>query len=114
MLIKKFQDRLRRKKRIRARVTGTSERPRMSVYRSLLSISVQIIDDTTGKTLVSGNTKSLKAKPNKDGAKKLGAFVAEQAKAKKISSVVFDRNAYRYHGRIKELAEAAREGGLQF
>lgn len=114
MLPKKIQDRLARKRRIRARVTGTAERPRLSIFRSLKQITVQLIDDATGKTLAAASTKELKAKPNAEGAKKLGEAIAKKAKDAKITSVVFDRNAYKYHGRVKELAEAARAGGLTF
>lgn len=110
----KFTHRLRRKKKIRARVHGTASRPRLSVYRSVLQMTVQIIDDTTGRTLVAGSTKELKAKPTMEGAKKLGEAIAKKAKEKKIAAVIFDRNAYKYHGRVKALADAAREGGLQF
>ena len=106
--------RLARKKRIRSKVQGTASRPRMTVYRSLTQISVQLIDDTVGTTLVSSSTKHLKAKPTMDGAKKLGVEVAKKAKTANIQTVVFDRNAYKYHGRIKALADAAREGGLVF
>jgi len=114
MLLKKNQNRQRRKVRIRARIRGTAKRPRLTVYRSLLKIDVQIIDDDTGKTIVAASTKEAKAKPDLAGAKKLGTLIAKKAKDAKISSVVFDRNAYTYHGRIKELADAAREGGLTF
>jgi len=86
----------------------------MSVHRSLTQIVVQLIDDDTSKTLVTATTKELKAKPNIEGAKKLGESVAKKAKEAKIDTVVFDRNAYRYHGRVKELADAARSGGLTF
>jgi len=86
----------------------------MSVHRSLTQIVVQLIDDDTSKTLVTATTKELKAKPNIEGAKKLGESVAKKAKEAKIDAVVFDRNAYRYHGRVKELADAARSGGLTF
>ena len=103
-----------RKHRIRARVMGTSDRPRMTVTRSLTRMSVQIIDDTVGKTLAAASTIEAKTKPTKDGAKKLGELIAEKAKGKKISAIVFDRNGYKYHGRIKELADAARAAGLQF
>lgn len=106
--------RLSRKRRIRARVQGTPERPRMSVFRSLTRLSVQLIDDQAGRTLAAASTAEAKAKLSKDGAKKLGSLIAKKAKDAKISSVVFDRSGYKYHGRIKELAEAAREGGLQF
>ncbi|MBI3331565.1 50S ribosomal protein L18 [Candidatus Peregrinibacteria bacterium] len=103
-----------RKRRIRAKVRGTSARPRMSVHKSLRVLSVQIIDDTAGKTLAAASTKEAKVKLTKDGAKKLGTLIAKKAKDAKISAVVFDRNAYKYHGRIQALADAAREGGLQF
>ena len=86
----------------------------MSVYRSLTNLSVQLIDDDAGKTLLGASLKAVKAKKTVEGAKKLGKFIAQQARAKKIAKVVFDRNAYKYHGRVKALAEGAREGGLQF
>lgn len=113
-LLKKIQNRHARKRRIRAVVDGSAQRPRLTVYRSLSQMSVQLIDDTTGKTLAAASTKELKAKPNLDGAKKLGEAIAKKAKDAKISTVVFDRNAYKYHGRIKALADAAREAGLTF
>ena len=103
-----------RKRRIRAKVRGTKDRPRLSVYRSLTQLFVQLIDDDAAKTILSASTKEAKAKLTKDGAKKLGALVAKKAKDAKITTVVFDRNAYKYHGRIQALADAAREGGLQF
>lgn len=114
MSIKKIQDRLARKRRIRSKIRGTAARPRMTVSRSLTQISVQLIDDDAGKTLVAASTSELKAKSDTDGAKKLGEAVAKKAKDAKINTIVFDRNAYKYHGRIKELAEAARSGGLTF
>lgn len=110
----KLQARLSRKRRIRARVRGTSQRPRLSVYRSLRGLYAQIIDDEAGKTIVGGSLKEVKAKHTVEGAKKLGTLIAKKAKEKKIEKVVFDRNAYKYHGRVKALAEGAREGGLQF
>lgn len=110
----KLRNRQARKKRIRARVRGTSACPRMTVYRSLTQISVQLVDDDAGRTLAAASTKALKAKPNADGARKLGEAIAKAGKKAKITSVVFDRNAYKYHGRVKAMAEAAREGGLQF
>jgi large subunit ribosomal protein L18 len=106
--------RLARRRRIRAKVQGTKDRPRLSVYRSLKRLVVQLIDDQTGRTIVSASTPEVKSKLNVDGAKKLGALVAKKAKEAKISSIVFDRGGYKYHGRIKALADAAREGGLQF
>lgn len=114
MLLKKIQNRLRRKVRIRARVTGTAERPRLSVHRSLKQITAQVIDDAAGKTLVAVSTKEAKAKSNVEGAKKAGELLAKKAKDAGITAVVFDRNAYKYHGRVKALADGAREGGLQF
>ena len=103
-----------RKRRIRARVQGTSDRPRLTVYRSLQGLFVQLIDDRAGKTLLSAGTREVKKGPTVEGAKKLGELVAKKALAAKIKTVVFDRNAYTYHGRIKALADAAREGGLVF
>lgn len=113
-LLKKIQDRQARKRRIRARVNGDAARPRLTVYRSLAQMSVQVIDDVTGKTLAAASTKELKAKPNLEGAKKLGEAIAKKAKDAKIETVVFDRNSYKYHGRIQALADAAREAGLKF
>lgn len=105
-------------KRIRKKVEGTSERPRLSVYRSLNHIYVQIIDDTKGATLCSASTveKDLKGKSggNIESAKVVGKLIAERARSKGIETVVFDRGGYLYHGRVKSLAEAAREAGLKF
>ncbi len=109
--------RLQRHKRVRAKISGTPERPRLDVYRSAKNIYAQVIDDTKGVTLVSASTveKSFDGYGgNKEAAKKVGQLVAERCKAKGIESVVFDRGGYVYHGRVKELAEGAREGGLQF
>jgi large subunit ribosomal protein L18 len=111
---KKIHDRQARRRRTRATVRGTSERPRMSVHRSLLQMTVQIIDDESGKTIAASSTKELKAKPNLEGAKNLGEAIAKKAKEAKVSRVVFDRNGYKYHGRMKELADAARTAGLTF
>lgn len=86
----------------------------MSVHRSLRAIRVQIIDDAAGKTIAFASSLEAKAKLTKEGAKKVGALIAKKAKEKKVTAVVFDRGPYKYHGRIKELADAAREGGLQF
>ena len=110
----KTHHRLQRKRRIRARIRGTAARPRLTVYRSLTRIAVQLIDDDAGRTIAAASTTEAKAKRNRVGAKKLGALIAEKAKAAKIGIIVFDRNAYKYHGAVKELADAAREGGLQF
>lgn len=103
-----------RKKRIRMRVIGTKDRPRLTVYRSLKQLTVQIIDDTAGRTIVAASTKHTASGVNLAAATKLGVLLAEKAKGAGILSVVFDRNGYKYHGRIAALAAAAREGGLQF
>ena len=112
----------RRHIRVRNKIMGTPERPRLSVYRSLDHIYAQIIDDLSGKTLVAASSLTKAAKGNKgkqpggniDAAKAVGAKLAAIAKEKNISKVVFDRGGYLYHGRVKALAEAAREGGLVF
>ena len=114
MIRSKLQNRLQRKRRIRARIRGTAARPRLTVYRSLTQVTVQLVDDDAGKTLVAASTREAKAKPTVEGAKKLGALVAKKAKEAKITSIVFDRNAYAYHGIVQALADAAREGGLKF
>lgn len=116
----KLEMRRRRKKRIRKKVEGTSERPRLSIFRSTKHIYAQVIDDLAGTTLASASTvsKDLKGgmgEGNKtDAAKKVGALVAEQCKGKGITKVVFDRNGFLFHGRVKALADAAREAGLDF
>ena len=110
-------ERNRRHLRVRRKISGTAERPRLCVYRSNTNIYVQVIDDVAGNTLVSASTldKEIKTKhANKEAAKELGALIAKKAKAKNIETVVFDRGGYIYHGVVKELAEAAREGGLKF
>lgn len=105
----------RRHNRIRARVQGTSARPRLAVYKSNRYLHAQLIDDMAGKTLVSGSTKTIAAKAKKmDAAQKLGAELAKLAKAAGITEVVFDRGGFRYTGRIATLASAAREAGLKF
>ena len=112
--------RLARHERVRKDVFGTPERPRLCVYRSLKNISAQIIDDVNGKTLVAASSleKELKAElaygGNKDAAKAVGAAVAKKALAAGIETVCFDRGGYLYHGRVKELADGAREAGLKF
>ncbi|MBI1372890.1 MAG: 50S ribosomal protein L18 [Phycisphaera sp.] len=106
--------RARRKTGIRKRVFGTPQRPRMTVYRSNNQIYAQIIDDVAGKTLVSATSLKLDKGSTVDAAKAVGTSIAEQAKAAGVETVTFDRNGYRYHGRIKALADAAREGGLKF
>lgn len=98
---------IRRKKKVRARVTGTKERPRLSVFRSNKFIYAQIIDDSKGATLAA-------AKGKRTDAQKVGEEVAQKARTKKIKKVVFDKSGYKYHGRIKTLAEAVRKGGLEF
>jgi large subunit ribosomal protein L18 len=102
--------------RIRERLAGTAERPRLNVYRSLNHIYVQVIDDQAGETIVSASTLSAKVKTggNVAAAKEVGKLIAERAKEKGIKKVVFDRGGYLYHGRIKALADAAREAGLEF
>jgi large subunit ribosomal protein L18 len=106
--------------RVRTKVTGTTERPRLSVYRSLGHIYAQVIDDHSGKTLVSASSvdtdtkKNLKGGGNVAAAKVIGKAIAERAKAAGVTKVVFDRGGYKYHGRVKALADAAREAGLQF
>ncbi len=110
-------ERRRRHIRVRRKISGTAERPRLCVYRSNTNLYVQIIDDVAGNTLVSASTldKEIKTKhANKEAAKEVGALIAKRAADKKIESVVFDRGGYIYHGVVKELAEAAREGGLKF
>jgi large subunit ribosomal protein L18 len=100
--------------RIRAKLAGTAERPRLNVYRSLNNIYVQVIDDQQGVTLVSASTIKMKSGGNVAAAREIGKAVAEAAVAKGIKRVVFDRGGYLYHGRIKALADAAREAGLEF
>jgi len=112
--------RIRRKLRVRKKIKGTPERPRLSVFRSNLHIYVQLIDDSKGVTLAAVSTlapdclEKLKGKGKKDAAKTIGVIIAEKAKAKGIEQAVFDRNIYRYHGRVRALADGAREGGLKF
>ena len=121
--VRKLSRDLHRKRvheRVRTRVSGTSERPRLCVYRSLDHIYAQVIDDHSGKTLVSASSldgetkKNLKGGGNVAAAKVIGKAVADRAKAAGVSKVVFDRGGYKYHGRVKALADAAREAGLQF
>lgn len=108
--------RVARHKRIRKRVEGTAERPRLAVFRSLKHIAAQVIDDATGNTLAaaSSHEKGLKATGNIEGAQKVGEALAKRALDKGIKSVVFDRGGFRYHGRVASLAKGAREGGLEF
>ena len=114
-MITKNEKRLRIKTRVRGKISGTTERPRLFVFRSNKQIYAQVIDDTTGKTLASASSLKLEDKlPKKEMAAKVGELVAQNAKDAGIEAVVFDRNGYLYHGRIKELADAARKGGLKF
>ena len=109
--------RVRRHQRVRGKVSGTAERPRLSVFRSENNIYAQIIDDVAGNTLVSASSLDKEIEGNggnKTAARAVGKLVAERCKAKGIDTVVFDRGGYLYHGRVAELAEGAREGGLEF
>jgi large subunit ribosomal protein L18 len=108
--------RLKRRRRVRAKVRGTAERPRIAVFRSNRGIFAQVIDDDAGRTLAAVNwtEADLRGLKPMDQASRAGALIAERAKAAGIHSVVFDRGGYRYHGRVKALAEGAREGGLTF
>jgi len=116
----KIDPREKRKARIRTKIAGTAARPRLSVYKSLKHMYAQLVDDTTGRTLVSVGTtsKALKGDVKEDGktaaAKKVGSALAKAALAKGIEAVVFDRNGFDYHGRVEAVAAAAREAGLKF
>lgn len=113
----KLKTRLKNKMRVRKRVNGSAERPRLNVYRSSKHMYAQLVDDVTGKTLVEASTVSLKLKEksgNVEAAKAVGADLAKKAQAKNIEKVVFDRNGFLFHGRVKALAESAREAGLKF
>lgn len=119
-LAQKRTARLKRKVRVRKKIRGTSERPRLNVFKSARHIYAQLIDDTAGATLVAASTEideissGLKYTGNIEAARKVGAEIAKKALAKDIATVVFDRNGFLYHGRVKALAEAARENGLTF
>ena len=113
-MITKIERRIKIKYRVRSKISGTAERPRMSVFRSNKQIYVQIIDDEAAKTLVSASSLGLEKMAKKEQAAKVGELVAKKAIEAGITSVVFDRNGYLYHGRIKEVAEAARKAGLKF
>jgi large subunit ribosomal protein L18 len=116
----KLEGRERRKARIRKRISGTSERPRLSVFRSARHIYAQVVDDSGGGTLAAASTLSpdlkgtLESDDKTGAAKKVGALIAKMCLERKVEKVVFDRNGFLYHGRIKALAEAAREAGLSF
>lgn len=111
-MLEKQEKKLRRHKRVRAKIFGTARRPRLCVFKSNQHIYAQLIDDEKGKTLVAAS--DLEIKKSAEKTKEVGKLIAEKAKVKKIEKVVFDRGGYKYHGRVKILAEAAREGGLKF
>jgi len=115
-VLTKRQQRLRRRRRVRARITGTAERPRLSVYRSNRGVFAQLIDDGKGHTVAAVNwiEPELRKLTAKEQAKRAGELLAERAKAAGVETCVFDRGGYQYHGRVKALAEGAREGGLVF
>jgi large subunit ribosomal protein L18 len=108
--------RLRRRRRVRAKIRGSAERPRISVFRSNRGVSAQVIDDATGRTLAAVNwtEADLRGLKPTEQARKAGELLAERVKAAGVESVVFDRGGYQFHGRVKALADGAREGGLQF
>jgi len=115
-VLTKPQRRLKRRRRVRAKVNGSADRPRISVFRSNRGISVQLIDDQTGRTLAAVNwtEDTLRSLTGADQARRAGGLLAQRAKAAGVESAVFDRGGYRYHGRVKALAEGAREAGLNF
>jgi large subunit ribosomal protein L18 len=114
-VLTKREARMRRHRRVRGKIAGTAERPRLVVFRSNRGISAQLIDDATGRTLASASWKALSAKGAKtEQASEVGKALAASAKKAGIEACVFDRAGYLYHGRVKALAEGAREGGLQF
>jgi large subunit ribosomal protein L18 len=112
----KVEQRARIRRRIRAKVSGTAERPRLSVFRSNKYIYVQVIDDATGRTLAAASSREdgITGETRVDKSKAVGQLVAERAKAAGVEAVVFDRGGYRYHGNVRALGEGARDGGLQF
>ena len=110
----KIERRTKIKYRVRNRIFGVAERPRMSVFRSNKQIYVQIINDQTGRTLAAASSLGLEAMPKKEQAAKVGEMIAKKAQEAGITTVVFDRNGNLYHGRVKEVADAARNGGLKF
>ena len=115
MALSKVQKRNRIKRRVRGKISGSAELPRLSVYKSNKEIYAQLIDDKDGKTLASASSRTLKAKGNKvEISAEVGKAIAEKAKAAGIEKIVFDRNGFVYHGRVKALADGAREGGLKF
>ena len=114
MTTKKVERRIKIKFRIRKSVNGTAERPRLSVFRSNKQIYAQVINDLPGNTLGSASSLGLEKMPKQEQATKVGELIAQKAKAAGVEAVVFDRNGYLYHGRVKQLAEGARNGGLKF
>ena len=110
----KIERRTKIKYRVRNKISGVAERPRMSVFRSNKQIYVQIINDQTGRTLAAASSLGLEAMPKNEQAAKVGELIAKKALEAGITAVVFDRNGYLYHGRVKEVADAARNGGLKF
>ena len=115
MIQSKSQKRIRRHARVRSKISGSSSRPRLVVFRANQHIYAQIIDDVSHKTIAAASDVALKSKANKsDKAAEVGALIAQKAQDKKISEVVFDRGGFKYHGRVKALAEAARKSGLKF
>jgi large subunit ribosomal protein L18 len=106
--------RINRKRRIRAKVSGTAERPRLVVFRSLRNISVQAVDDVKGMTLAAASLTGTKIKNTVAGAEEVGMLIAKKCAEKKIANVVFDRGGYKYHGKVKAVADGARKGGLKF
>ena len=114
MTTKKEQRRIKIKYRVRNKISGTAARPRMSVFRSNKQIYVQIINDETGTTLAAASSLGMEAMPKKQQAAKVGEAIAKKALEAGIETVVFDRNGYLYHGRVKEVADGARNGGLKF
>jgi large subunit ribosomal protein L18 len=113
-MLKKTQNRIRRAQRVRSRITGTATKPRLSVYRSNTSISIQAIDDVAGVTIVAAHDMALRSGTKTERAIQVGTAIAESLLAKGIKECVFDRGGYLYHGRVKALADAARAGGLAF
>lgn len=113
-MVTKQERRNKIKTRIRGKVSGTAERPRMTVFRSNKQIYVQLVDDSEGKTLASASSKGIEKGTKTEVAAKVGQAIAEKALAAGITEVVFDRNGYLFHGRVKSLADAARNGGLKF
>jgi large subunit ribosomal protein L18 len=113
-VLTKPQARLKRRRRVRAKVTGTAERPRISVFRSNRGISAQLVDDLNGHTIAAVQWTEFAGVAKADQAAQVGKALAERARAAGIETAVFDRGGYQYHGRVKALAEAAREGGLAF